>query len=156
MPQTIRRSNFSFFFPLRVRFSEVDAQNVVYNAHYLTYFDVGLHEFFRALNCDYIAIMSAAGVDSRVVHVGVDYLGSIAFDDRIEVAVRVDRLGHSSITYAVALFADGSHEAKAGGTVIWVIADPRSGRSAEIPERLRAILEPEPHPLSNTVGELAL
>jgi hypothetical protein len=33
------REQFWFFHPFRVRYSEIDGQGVVFNAHYLTYFD---------------------------------------------------------------------------------------------------------------------
>ena len=40
----MNKSEFNFFFPLRVRYSEIDVQGVVYNAHYLTYFDIGIQD----------------------------------------------------------------------------------------------------------------
>ena len=42
------RSDFSFFHPLRVRWAEADMQGIVFNGHYLTYFDVAFTEYFRA------------------------------------------------------------------------------------------------------------
>lgn len=38
------REDFSFFHPLRVRWAEVDMQGIVFNGHYLTYFDVAFTE----------------------------------------------------------------------------------------------------------------
>jgi acyl-CoA thioester hydrolase len=38
----------NFRFGLRVRYAEVDYQGIVYFAHYATYFDVAIHDFFRA------------------------------------------------------------------------------------------------------------
>ena len=46
------RSEFKFSFPFRVRYSEVDGQKIVFNAHYLTYFDTAITEYFRALPYD--------------------------------------------------------------------------------------------------------
>ena len=43
------RDAFSFFHPLRVRWAEVDPQSIVFNGHYLTYADVAITEYFRAL-----------------------------------------------------------------------------------------------------------
>jgi len=42
--------DFAFFHRLRVRWAEVDMQSVVFNGHYLTYFDVALTEYWRAIN----------------------------------------------------------------------------------------------------------
>lgn len=141
MPDVPDRSQFSFFTSFRVRYSEVDAQNVVYNAHYLTYFDIGLHEFYRASGLDYLQVLADADADTRVVHASVNYLGAIPFDALVDVAVRVEKLGRSSIAYGIAIFRQGEAEAKASGSVIWVVADNGSGRSTDIPPELRSLLE---------------
>ena len=55
------RSDFKFFFPFRVRYSEIDGQKVVFNAHYLTYYDTAITEFFRVLRYDYAGQVKADG-----------------------------------------------------------------------------------------------
>ena len=47
------RSDFRFSEPLRVRWAEVDAQGIVFNGHYLAYFDVGVTEYYRAIDKPY-------------------------------------------------------------------------------------------------------
>ena len=59
------RSGFRFGF--RVRYSEVDFQGIVYFAHYATYFDVAIHEFFRSLPYDYTAVRKTTGTDFNIV-----------------------------------------------------------------------------------------
>ena len=39
----------SFSYNFRIRYSEVDAQKIVYNSHYLTFLDVSIFEFFNAI-----------------------------------------------------------------------------------------------------------
>jgi acyl-CoA thioester hydrolase len=46
------RERFWFFYPLRVRYAEVDCHGVVFNANYLMYFDSTITEYFRALGYD--------------------------------------------------------------------------------------------------------
>ena len=41
------RADFRFSHSLRVRWAEVDKQDIVFNGHYLTYFDVGVTEYYR-------------------------------------------------------------------------------------------------------------
>ena len=55
------RSDFNFAWPFRVRYSEVDGQKIVFNAHYLTYFDTAITEYFRALPYDYMAQIDLTG-----------------------------------------------------------------------------------------------
>lgn len=40
------RDQFSFFHPFRIRYSEIDGQGVVFNAHYLTFYDTIHHRIF--------------------------------------------------------------------------------------------------------------
>lgn len=49
MSSTPDASQFTFFHTLRVRWAEVDPQSIVFNGHYLTYADVAITEYFRAL-----------------------------------------------------------------------------------------------------------
>ena len=56
-----------FRFPLRVRYAEVDFQGIVYFSHYATYYDIALHEFFRALPYDYTAVRNKTGTDFNIV-----------------------------------------------------------------------------------------
>ena len=44
----ISRQDFTFFHPLRVRWSEVDPQGIVFNPNYLAYADIALTEYMRA------------------------------------------------------------------------------------------------------------
>ena len=52
---------------IRVRYSEIDGQGVVFNAHYLTYFDTAITEYFRALGYDQYADAKATGIAFHVV-----------------------------------------------------------------------------------------
>ena len=44
-----RREDFRFFHRLRVRWAEVDMQKIVFNAHYLMYFDTAMSDYWRAM-----------------------------------------------------------------------------------------------------------
>jgi acyl-CoA thioester hydrolase len=127
--------------PFRVRYSEVDYQGIVYVAHYVTYFDHGIHEFFRALPYDYTAIRASSGTDFHTVRTLVEYRRPLRFDERFEVEVRLGRIGRSSLTFALTLLAEGETEPRATGEMVWVHADQTTMRAAPLPERLRALLE---------------
>ena len=47
------RANYPFACLFRVRYSEIDGQQIVFNAHYLTWFDTALAELFRHLGIVY-------------------------------------------------------------------------------------------------------
>ncbi|RDL37514.1 uncharacterized protein BP5553_04947 [Venustampulla echinocandica] len=65
-----------------------------------------------------------------VVHSHGDFFGSIAFPAVAELALRVNKLGKSSVTYEVALFERGVENVKAVGELIHVFVDRGTGRPA--------------------------
>ena len=81
---------------LRVRYNECDPQGVVFNANYLTYFDLTMSELWRELG-GYQAMVDA-GVDMVVAEATIRYLAPLRFDDEFEVVARVTRLGDTSMT----------------------------------------------------------
>jgi acyl-CoA thioester hydrolase len=128
---------------MRVRYSEVDYQGIVYVAHYVTYFDHGIHEFFRALPYDYTAIRKASGTDFHTVRTVVEYQRPLRFDERFEVEVRLGRIGRTSLTFALAILAEGESAPRATGEMVWVHADQATMRAAPLPEPLLALLPRE-------------
>jgi acyl-CoA thioester hydrolase len=134
------REEFWFHHPFRVRYSEVDAQAVVFNAHYLTYFDTSITEYFRALGYDYLGEVTRTGNDFHIVRSVVEYKAPIRFDEEIDVCVRVANIGRSSITLALAIFAKGGEDLRATGEVVWVCIDRKTHRSVAVPESLRALI----------------
>ena len=69
-----------------------------------------------------------------------DYFASIAFPDRIEIGLRVGKLGNSSVQYELAVFKGGVEEACAAGRFVHVFVDRASNRPVSIPEPLRSAL----------------
>ena len=130
------RADFPFFFPFRVRYSEVDGQMLVFNAHYLTYFDTALTEYFRALPYDYREQVERTGEDYHAVKTLVEYYAPIRFDDEIEVGVRTARIGRSSLTFGLEIHPKGQDQPLASGEVVWVNTDQTTHRPAPLPAAL--------------------
>ncbi len=130
-----RRADFGFFYPIHVRYAEIDAQGVVFNAHYLTYYDTAIAEFVtRRAGYDYFAEVARTGHDFHLVRSLVEYRAPIRVDAKIEIGVRVARLGRSSVTFQPVIFAKGDDALLASGEVVWVYTDQASGKSAPLPE----------------------
>jgi acyl-CoA thioester hydrolase len=127
------KADFSFCFPFRVRYAEVDKQGIVFNAHYLTYFDTTITEYFRALPYDYAGQIDTTGTDFHTVRTVVDYVAPIDFDQDIEVHARAARLGRSSATFLVEIHPAGEDRLLASGEVVWVNADQATNKSAPLP-----------------------
>jgi len=119
---------------LRVRYGECDPQGVVFNAHYLAYFDIAMTELWRDVG-GYEA-MVGDGVDMVVAEARVRYLAPLRFDDEVELVVRGVGLGNTSMTTELAIERDG--EPVAEGELRHVFVDPSRGETTEIPGPVRA------------------
>ena len=129
----------SFSHRLRVRYSECDPQNVVFNSHYVAWFDVLMTELWREVPGGYAGMM-AAGTDMVVAEVGVRYLDAARFDDEVELRARVSRLGTTGMTTAIEVLRDG--RALAEGHLRHVFIDLATSDKTPIPEDVRRALQP--------------
>lgn len=140
------RNQFHFFHPFRVRYSEIDGQGVVFNAHYLTYYDTAITEYFRALGYDQFADAQKTGMDFHVVKSVIEYMAPIRFDQEIEVGARVARIGNSSLVFELGIFPKGGDNLFASGEIVWVNTNQRTHRPAPISDEIRQMIaarEPE-------------
>ncbi|MNR81392.1 Acyl-CoA thioester hydrolase YbgC [compost metagenome] len=123
--------------PLRVRYAETDAQQVVYHANYLVYFEVGRGDFLRAVGVDYNA-MEASGAFVVVVEANVRYHSPARYDDELVVHTWLDEVRTRSMRFGYKL-TRGTGEAEtilASGWTAHVVVN-REGRPIPIPEALR-------------------
>ena len=85
----MQRSDFRFLERLRVRWAEIDAQQIVFNGHYLMYFDTAIAGYWRALAMPYHETMEALAGDMFVRKATLEYFGSAVYDDVPLPAARV-------------------------------------------------------------------
>jgi len=132
------RNEFRFFDRLRVRWAEIDAQKIVFNGHYLMYFDTAIAAYWRALALPYAQTMHALDGDLFVRKASVDYLASARYDDMLDIGMRCERIGNSSILFRGAVFRQD--QLLVGGELVYVFADPREQTSKPVPQALREVL----------------
>jgi acyl-CoA thioester hydrolase len=124
---------------LRVRYAECDAQGVVFNSHYLAYFDVSMTELWRAAFGSYRSMLDR-GVDIVVAEAQIRFRSPARFDDQVALEVAIERLGNTSIP--------SRHRVRRGeellveGTMRHVMVDRRTLAKTPIPDWLRAGLAP--------------
>jgi acyl-CoA thioester hydrolase len=129
------RTDFTFSHSLRVRWAEVDRQGIVFNGHYLLYFDIGITEYWRAIGCPYPDGLLAHGSDMFVKKSTIEYHASAEYDDVLDVLVRVARIGRSSVQFLIEIHRGDTH--LIDGEIIYVNADPVSKKAAPVPAFLR-------------------
>ena len=119
---------------LRVRYNECDPQGVVFNANYLTYFDITMGELWRELGG--YQEMVEAGVDMVVGEANIRYRDALRFDDEFEIRATVTRLGDTSMTTELTLDRNGTTVAEC--ELRHVFIETGGGKTSPIPEAIRS------------------
>ena len=144
----MKRTDFRFFDRLRVRWAEIDAQQIVFNGHYLMYFDTAVAGYWRALAMPYAPTMAQLGGDLFVRKATVEYEASARYDDLLDIGLRCARIGNSSILFTGAAFRQD--QLLVSCELVYVFADPHTQTSKPVPDALRAVL------LGHEAGEAML
>ncbi|MCJ7585985.1 MAG: acyl-CoA thioesterase [Anaerolineales bacterium] len=127
---------FRFYYPIEVRYGDLDPQGHVNNAKYLTYFEQArVHYLLRLGMFDEGQSFTNIGIILADAH--VTFLASIRFGQPVRVGVRTSRLGNKSMTMEYCLEdAENGQELATGSTVL-VGYDYRTNETIPIPEEWR-------------------
>jgi acyl-CoA thioester hydrolase len=137
-PQPSTRTDYAFITPITTRWSDNDIYGHVNNVTYYSYFDTVANTYL--IEYGHLNIHNDQVV-GYVVNSGCNYYAPVAFPDKLEGGLRVNRLGVSSVEYGVAIFKEGEDIAIADGHFVHVFVDRQSNQSVPIPEAIRRALE---------------
>lgn len=132
-----RRADYFYFQPISTRWSDNDIYGHVNNVTYYSYFDSVANQFL--INEGGLNIHEGNSI-GLVVSSGCAYHAALTYPDRLEGALRVNRLGNSSVEYGLAIFREGEEVAAAEGYFTHVFVDRINRRPTPIPETLRQAL----------------
>ena len=135
---TPQRADYPHFQPITTRWHDNDIYGHVNNVTYYSFFDTTVNTY----------LVEVGGLDIHdgdvvgfVVSSACDYFASIAFPERIDVGLRVGKLGNSSVQYELAVFKADEQDACAAGRFVHVFVDRASNQPVAIPAALRGALE---------------
>jgi acyl-CoA thioester hydrolase len=122
---------------IRVRYAEVDGQGVVFNAHWMTYFDETCTRYVESwgFGADYWI----HEFDVMLVKAVLEWSGPARFDEWVDVAVAPTRIGTKSFDLRYRATVDG--RPACDGTITYVAVKPGTTGSTVIPEAVRGVLE---------------
>jgi len=135
----VSESHEPFRLLLRVRYSECDAQGIVFNARWGEYIDVAASEYTRVLFGTVDTAVS--GADWRLVKQTTQWRAPGRFDDVVELRVSTVRVGTTSFILATEgrRHRDGLQLVEC--ETVYVIVDVASGTKRPISDPMRAALE---------------
>lgn len=122
---------------MQTRWMDNDHYGHVNNVAYYSYFDSAVNGF----------LMEASGTDTRelpeigiVAETGCRFLRQISFPDSLQIGMRLERLGNSSVVYQLAVFRDGDESPAAIGRFVHVYVDEQTRRPVAVPDVIRVAL----------------
>ncbi|MEM7359699.1 MAG: thioesterase family protein [Pseudomonadota bacterium] len=131
-------ADFTYLF--RVRYSECDAQKVVFNGKYAEYVDLAATEFIRALWGEHDNLF-AKGVDFQVVSLTINWQASARFDDVLAISVKTSHIGNTSYRFSFEFTNQTSNRVIATAEAVYVMVDAENLTKMSIPDDMRATLQ---------------
>jgi acyl-CoA thioester hydrolase len=128
------KSDFVFYFPITTRWMDNDMFGHVNNVNYYSYFDTIINQFL---------IEQAGFVPQKSQQIGFivksscSYFSPVSYPQKLVGALRVDRIGNSSVDYAVGIFKENQNVASAVGCLTHVFVDRDSHKPTVIKGMLR-------------------
>lgn len=132
------REDFSFFHSLRVRWAEVDMQGIVFNGHYLTYFDVAFTEYWRETGLPNVLQQASDGRELFARKATIEYQAPARFDDVLAIGVRCAGFGRTSVRFVLEIYLGEQH--LISGELVYVYADTAARKGVPLPDDWRATL----------------
>lgn len=129
------RTQFPFFTPIQIRFSDIDGYLHVNNGIYFNYFEHARAVFLYQV-CDW-NVMTIGTVVGRIE---IDYLRPIHLEDQVEAAVKCTRIGNSSFDleqYLIGKDSGGHDHIFAKCRCVMVSVDMKTMKPVSVPEKYR-------------------
>lgn len=138
-PEAGSRADYRRFLTLQTRWADNDVYGHINNSVYYYYFDTIVNEYLVASGA---LDLHRGPVIGLVVETACRYFAPLEFPQEIEGAMRVARIGNSSVRYELAIFKAGEDAPAAEGHFIHVYVDRETRRPTPLPQVFRSALEP--------------
>lgn len=122
----------------RVSFGEVDYAGIVYYPNFFDYFQRAEERFMEHIGFPYHKLLGEMKIGFPIVGVAANFKRPVRYGDRIEIALKVDRLGNSSVGFGFEVFK--GEEVCAEAAITHVTIDLAEFEAIRIPQELRAAL----------------
>lgn len=131
------RDSYRHFTTITTRWADNDAYGHVNNTVYYQWFDSAVNALLVGAGLLDIDHGDPIGL---VVETGCSYFIPLSFPGDVEVGIRIDHLGNSSVTYRIGVFASGASEPAAQGHFTHVYVSRQSRRPVPVPDPWRDAL----------------
>jgi acyl-CoA thioester hydrolase len=133
-----RRTDYNYFLTIPTRWMDNDAHGHVNNVEYYSFFDTVVTTWLIEVASFDVRSESVVGL---CVESQCSFKMPITFPERVEAALRVGRIGNSSVRYEISLFRAAELLPAASGYFVHVYVDRETRRPVTVPGPLRSALQ---------------
>lgn len=128
----------------RIEFCDTDMAGIVHFANFFRFMEAAECAFLRARGVSVKLEWEGQTLAFPRVSAGCDYLSPARFEDVLDIAVVIERIGEKSVTFAFEFSRQGTVIARGKVTSVCCRVDDNNGlRGIAIPASYRARLEAE-------------
>ena len=128
-------AEYKFYYPIQVRYGDLDPQWHVNNAKFLTYIEQARFAYLVELKLWDGKSFIDLGLIVADVH--VSYKAPIILGQKIRVGVRVSKIGNKSLTYECQIEDETTHAVLATAEVVGVSYNYHTHATQPVPEEWR-------------------
>lgn len=136
-PTAYLKNQFELFRSLQTRWADNDVYGHMNNVVHYGLFDTAINGWLLERG---LLDFKAGSTIGLVVETGCHYFAEMAFPDRVEAGIGVERVGSSSVTYRIALFRNDETSASAQGRFVHVYVDRQTRRPKPLGPDWRQVL----------------
>ena len=131
-------SDYPYQVTLPTRWQDNDIYGNVNNVVFYSFFDTAVNRFL----CDEAGMdFRTSPVVAHVVSSQCQFISQVAYPEDVDVGVRVAKIGRSSVTYGVSIYAGTNERRVAHSQFVHVFVDRSTGRVVPVPARTKTALE---------------
>jgi YbgC/YbaW family acyl-CoA thioester hydrolase len=125
----------------RIEFADTDMAGIVHFANFFRFMEAAEVDFLRSRGLSVVLPMEGQKISFPRVAASCDYFKPAYFEDLLEIAVTVHKIGRKSVTYAFEFFKDGEPIARGQVSSVCCRVDGRKLEAIEIPPGIREKIE---------------
>jgi acyl-CoA thioester hydrolase len=127
-------------YPRKIRFSDTDAQGIVFNANYAVYIDDAITDFFDVAGLPWEEF-TRSGHDSVLARSEIDFRSAGRLGEVLITGVRVGRVGTTSVTFELRTWEEATARTVIDARLVYVVVDPETHRPKPVPAFFVAAVE---------------
>ncbi|WP_421132959.1 acyl-CoA thioesterase [Alteromonas sp. A079] len=130
-------TDYPYYIEIATRWQDNDAYGHINNVMYYSFFDTAVNRFL--IEEGELDIHNSSAV-AYVVSSQCQYVAPAAYPETIYVGLEVKKIGRSSVTYGLSVFAGEAKRRVAHGQFVHVFVDRNSDKAVPIPVKIKSAL----------------